>query len=457
MKNRSLAFTIIGLFVASVLGIATALILTLAGVVTTANLAVGVVFVVIVGLLFGVLIVEIVSIFKIDDSTFHTALLAGSLVILYACSTDMQLFFSACGIDLPEVVFGIISEIAFVLTAVCCCWYIIFLYRLSVKRKTIVAIATIVLTLLLMAYTITIFYDYGFVVHFVLVALMVIAFCTILLNAEKKDKIGVTTYFTAAIFSLSVGVQSVNALYYSGLTVAVPGISLAYAVLSFAMFIIVYLMFSIHTDSKAVKSNEYKHQAELFETKALSGQIKPHFIFNSLEAVRALYHRDTASGDAAVNLLSEFLRGSINAFDNELVPFETEIDNIFNYTEFENLKRQKKIEVIFNIDYTDFSVPPFSVQPFVENALKYSGVDEIENGSVIISSYKNGDCAVVEITDNGKGFDLARVSESSHGIKNANGRFALTLGAVPEITSVIGKGTQIKIVIDLNKQPVIEK
>ena len=457
MKNRALAFTIIGLFVALGLGIATALILTLVGVATTANLAVGVVFVVIVGLLFGVLIVEIVSIFKIDDSTFHTALLAGSLVILYACSTDMQLFFSACGIDIPEIVFGIISEIAFVLTAVCCCWYIIFLYRLSVKRKTIVTIATIVLTLLLMVYTITIFYDYGFVVHFVLVALMVIAFCTILLNAEKKDKIGVTTYFTAAIFSLSVGVQSVNALYYSGLTVAVSGISLAYAVLSFAMFIVVYLMFSIHTDSRAVKSNEYKHQAELFETKALSGQIKPHFIFNSLEAVRALYHRDTASGDAAVNLLSEFLRGSINAFDNELVPFETEIDNIFNYTEFENLKRQKKIEVIFNIDYTDFSVPPFSVQPFVENALKYSGVDEIENGSVIISSYRNGDCAVVEITDNGKGFDIAKVSESSHGIKNANGRFALTLGAVPEITSVIGKGTQIKIVIDLNKQKVIEK
>ena len=457
MKNRALAFTIIGLFVALGLGIATTLILTLVGVATTANLAVGVVFVVIVGLLFGVLIVEIVSIFKIDDSTFHTALLAGSLVILYACSTDMQLFFAACGIDIPEVVFGIISEIAFVLTAVCCCWYIIFLYRLSVKRKTIVAIATIVLTLLLTAYTITIFYGYGFVVHFVLVALMLIAFCTILLNAEKKDKIGVTTYFTAVIFSLSVGVQSVNALYYSGLTAAVSGISLAYAVLSFAMFIVVYLMFSIHTDSRAVKSNEYKHQAELFETKALSGQIKPHFIFNSLEAVRALYHRDTASGDEAVNLLSEFLRGSINAFDNELVPFETEIDNIFNYTEFENLKRQKKIEVIFNIDYTDFSVPPFSVQPFVENALKYSGVDEIENGSVIISSYRNGDCAVVEITDNGKGFDIAKVSESSHGIKNASGRFALTLGAVPEIKSVIGKGTQIKIVIDLNKQKVIGK
>lgn len=457
MKNRALFFTITGLIAATVAGMAIALILTFLGVNTAPNLAVGIVFVVIVGLLSIVLIVEIVSVFKIDDSTIHTALIAGCLLVLYACSTDMRLFFASLGINIPETVFGIISEIAFILTTTSCCWYIIYLYNLSVKRKPIVATAVIILPVLLVAHSVISLFGYGYITHFVIVALMAIALCTFLCNAERKQKIGSTTYFIAAIFSFSVGVQTVNALSYSGIAATVPGISLAYAVLSLSMFVGVYLMFSIRTDSKALKSNEYKQKAELFETKALSGQIKPHFIFNSLEAVRTLYHKDIASGDMAVNLLSDFLRGSIGAFDSELIPFETEIDNIFCYTEFENLKRQKKIEVIFNIDYTDFSVPPFSVQPFVENALKYSGVDETENGNIIISSYKKGDCAVVEIIDNGKGFDPQKVSENSHGIRNASGRFALTLDTVPEIESAIGLGTHIKIVINQNKQKGNEK
>ena len=364
----------------------------------------------------------------------------------------MQLFFAAFGIDIPAIVFGILSEIAFVLVTVDCCWYIIFLYKLSVKRKALIAIAATILAVLLLVYTITLLYGYGYIAHFVMVALTVIAFSTILLHAQKKSKISVNTYFIAATFSFSVGAQSVNALFYSGCTLAVPGLTLTYAVLTFSIFLCVYLIFTIRTDSKAVKSNEYKLQAELFETKALSGQIKPHFIFNSLEAVRALYHQDTASGDAAITYLSDFLRGSIHSFDSELIPFEREIDNVFSYTEFENLKRQKKIEVIFNLDYTEFCVPPFSVQPFVENALKHSGVEDVEGGCIIISSYKKEDSAVVEITDNGKGFDPQKVSESSHGIKNASGRFVLTLDTMPEIESKIGEGTHIKITIDLKKQ-----
>ena len=446
-----MTFTMISLFAALSVGIAISLILTLLGVQTVPKLTIGAVFVAMVGLMFLLVIVEIVSAIKIDDSTFHTALLAGCLFILYACSSDMQLFFAAFGIRLPEAAFGIASEIAFVLTTICCCWYVIFLYHLTVNKMVIIAFAATILSILLGVYSVTIFFGYGYIVHFIIAILMTIAFCTILCGAEKKQKLGVTTYFTVEIFCLSTGVQSVNALFYNNCTVVATGISLAYLVFTFAMFALVYLLFSIHTDSKALKSSEYKHQAELFKTKALSGQIKPHFIFNSLEAIRVLYHQDTATGDTAINLLSEFLRGSINAFDSELVPFETEIDNIFSYTEFENLKRQKKIEVIFNIDYTDFLVPPFSVQPFVENALKYSGVDQIENGSIIISSYKSGDCAVVEIIDNGKGFDLTKISKSSHGIKNASGRFALTLDTVPEIESTIGAGTHIKIMIDLKK------
>ena len=454
MKNKALILTAVGLSAAVMagIGIATSLILTAVDAVPKSNLALGSVYTALVGLLFFVLIVEIISVIKIDDSTIHTVILAVCLILLYAFSTDMQLFLADFGIAVPDIVCAVVSEAAFILIAVCCGWYIVFLYRLSVNTKVIAAISVPALTVLMTVYSLTNFYGCGYIAHFIITALAIITICAILYRAAKKSKLGITTYFVSALFCLSVGAQNANALAFDRRSTAVPGISLFYAAMTFASFMCVYLLFSINTDSKAVKSSEYKHQAELFATKALSGQIKPHFIFNSLEAVRTLYHQDVASGDAAVSLLSDFLRGSINAFDNELIPFETEIDNIFNYTEFENLKHRNRIEVIYNIDFTEFSVPPFSIQPFVENAIKYSGVDETENGNIIISSYKSGESAVVEIIDNGKGFDLSNVPKNSHGIKNASGRFALTLDTVPEITSIVGEGTHVKIVIDLNKR-----
>lgn len=451
MKNKALTFAIFGLVVCLTLGVALPLILSGMDFTPEPNPAVGATYVTVCGLLLVILTVEIVSMFKIDDSTFHTALISGSLAVMYFFSADMELFLVYFDVTVSKVVFEICSEMVFIFALVCCCWFMTYTYRLNVKGKTLATVA-VPLVIALIGFFVTVIYGYGYIAHFVIVALLSLAFCLVLARAEHKTPIGITTYLAVATFCLSVGAQSVNALYYSGLSVAVSGLTLAFAVLTVCMFFGVYLAFSIRTDIKAVRSTQYQHQAELFETKALSQQIKPHFVFNSLEAVRALYHKDIASGDAALNLLTNFLRGSIDSFDNELVPFETEIDNVFSYTEFENLKRQNKIEVIYDIDFTDFVVPPFSVQPFVENAIKYSGVDCIENGKIIISSYKEGSCAVVEITDNGKGFDVNNVSDSSHGIKNACGRFKLALGTVPQITSAQGLGTQVKIVIDLNKK-----
>lgn len=451
MKNKALLITIVGILIATAAGIAAALIITKNGASSERNLIIESMFVAVVGLLLIILTVEIISVFKINDSTYHTALIAGFLIVLYAFSADMLTFFADLGIYLSKTGFAIVSEIAFVATTLCYCWYVKFLYELTLNKKTFIAIS-VTIGVLQATYIAANFFGYGYVVHFVIAGFVSFVFCAVLYNAGKKNEIGAIVYFMSATFALSVGAQSVNTLFYNECTATVPGISLVYAGLSFWMFLLVYFRFSIHAHKKAVKSNEYKHQAEVFETKALSGQIKPHFIFNSLEAVRVLYHQDIAVGDEALNHLSNFLRDSIHSFDNELIPFETELDNIFSFTEFENLKRKDKTDIIFNIDFTDFYVPPFSVQPFVENALRYSEVEKLDNGSIIISSYKSGDFAIVEIVDNGKGFDLSKVSENSSGIKNACGRFALTLGVIPEIESEAGCGTRIKIVIDLNKQ-----
>lgn len=451
MKNKVLIFSVAGIAAASAVGIAVSLIFTLLGMGDTSSVAAGAVHIVVVGLLFLTLIVEIVSAATIEDSTYHTALITGCLFIQYLCSADGALFFADMGLRLHPAVYGIVSEIAFLGAVAGCCAYVMYLYKLRLNTIFLVVLP-ILAALLFAVYAVTLFHGYGYIAHFVVAALAAAVFCSLIFFAEKNNKIGMTTYFVTAVVCLSFGAQNANAMYYSGLTVALQGISLFFAALTFAMYVPVYLMFCIRTDSKAVKSIEYQRQAALFEAKAMLGQIKPHFIFNSLETIRSLYHRDAASGDTAMNYLSDFLRDSINSFDHELIPFETEIDTVFSYTEFENIKREHKIEVVFDLDFVDFRVPPFSVQPFVENAFKYSGVGEIPGGNIIISSYKSGDFAAIEIADNGRGFDVNKISEHSHGIRNACGRFALTLGVTPEITAAPGKGTKVKILIDLRKE-----
>ncbi len=446
MKTKLPLFALAGLLLSLAFAVAVPLLVTNAGL-SMDTAAVGPVHMTVVGFLVLILIVETVSVFKIDDSTFHTVLIAGSLLALYFFSTDTVLFFQSFGIRLHRLAVGISSQISFVLSEGFCIWYILFLYGIRWSTRTFAAILLPVMFSLLGG-TVALNYGYGFVPHIFAVVALAAGMGIALWQAERRGRLVLTTYFVVALFCLSAGAQTVNVLGYDGRAILVPGLTLAYAILTALMFFSVYFAFSAHADLKAVQSDKYKSEAQSFKTKALSGQIQPHFIFNALEAVRSLYHRDMASGDEAVTRLSEFLRESVNAFDDELVPFEQELDTVYNYTEFENLKRPKPIEVIFDTDYTDFRVPPFAVQPFVENAFRYSGVEEREDGRVVISSTLREGVILLEISDNGRGFDPAKIKESSHGIRNACERFEMLLDTTPHIDSAPGKGTRILIAIE---------
>ncbi len=453
MKNKLL---FLGTTLISFIGIIAQLIFLSLNIVSIPNISVGEVYMVVLLLLIIVIIVEIVSVYTIDDSTYHTIVLASSLFLLYLFSTDTKLFFSSININLSDNILGLFSEFAFIILSFCCCWYMLYLYKLKLNKNMLIFLHILIFSLFIL-YAITLFFDYGYIMHLIISIIFITIFFVILKKVTEKQKIYFTTYLTIIVFYFSLGTQNSNVFAYCNILPVVIGIPLFFATLTFMMFIIVYMHFSIHSDSKAIKSNEYKQQAEIFETKALTEQIKPHFIFNSLETIRELYHENIELGDEALTLMAKYMRSSINSFDNEFVPFEEELNNIFNYTELKNINNQNKIEVIFNIDFTDFYVPPFSIQPFVENALKYSGVEEKENGNIIISSYKEDNNAVIIINDNGKGFNMENISSSSHGIKNACERFNLAFGIIPEIKSEINKGTNIKIVINLDKQEKRQK
>lgn len=186
-------------------------------------------------------------------------------------------------------------------------------------------------------------------------------------------------------------------------------------------------------------------QAERLKLKMLVEQIKPHFIFNALLKVKSMYHTSVDAGDEALGVFSAYLRESIGMIDAGAIAFEKELDNVARYVDFCNMGRERPFRVVYDVDCTDFSVPAFSVQPFVENAVKYSKADEKDDGYIMISSYAEGADAVLRISDNGIGFDTSALTDGAHGIRNTCERFRLLLGAEPQIVSRAGQGTEITV------------
>lgn len=176
---------------------------------------------------------------------------------------------------------------------------------------------------------------------------------------------------------------------------------------------------------------------------SLREQIKPHFVFNCLTAIEDNYHRDLVSGDEAMALFAHHLRSDVDAMGVDLIPFEEEVNNTMNYVSLENLRTENPFHLLLDISYQDFLVPPFSLQPLVENSIKYSRVNEKHDGYIIISSSLDSEGRVlVSVEDNGIGYDMAEVSPNSVGIKNLSERFRLLLNAELTVTSTPETGTK---------------
>lgn len=223
--------------------------------------------------------------------------------------------------------------------------------------------------------------------------------------------------------------------------------TILYLYFIFLLFVAIYVAFIVRTYRAAMKELKYELESKDLKLLVLKDQIKPHFIFNSLGAIKTLYHEDEEKGDRAISLLADHLRYNVDVVSSNLIEFSKEIDNVFNYVELKNLRTEQKFNVIYNIDFQDFQVPILSIQPFVENSLKYSKVNEKDDGYIEISSYKDDENIYIEINDNGVGFDVNSIKDESCGTRNVKERYSLLLKANVDIQSEINVGTKVKITI----------
>jgi sensor histidine kinase YesM len=127
------------------------------------------------------------------------------------------------------------------------------------------------------------------------------------------------------------------------------------------------------------------------ELKTIKAHINPHFIFNSLNSIRALVEENPQRAREAVTELSNILRSSMHVEKAETVSLEKELDIVRDYLALENMRFEDRLKIEYQIDEDtlDQPVPPMMLQTLVENAIKHGISKQISGGIVkIISDFK---------------------------------------------------------------------
>ena len=222
----------------------------------------------------------------------------------------------------------------------------------------------------------------------------------------------------------------------------------------FALFLMVYAVYLIKMFKKSYSTQEYEEKLKELQSTILMEQINPHFIFNSLVLIKSIYLRDRKQGDRAIDLLSKHIRANVDVKGGKLlIPIEEELKNVQCFVELANMQNNEPLNVIFNIDAYDFTVPILSIEPFIENSIKYSGIQSKEDGFIELSTEETDNHYIIRVKDNGKGFTKKELLKSkSHGIRNALLRFEFLLKAKTEVNSKPNEGASIEIFIPKEKE-----
>ncbi len=170
------------------------------------------------------------------------------------------------------------------------------------------------------------------------------------------------------------------------------------------------------------------------ELRALKAQLNPHFLFNSLNTLRALIPRDLTQPREAITLLSELLRASLACGHEETIPLARELETVDNYLALEKLRFEQRVHIRREIDAAalPWRVPPFLVQTLVENAVKYGIATREAGGEITLSARIESGGLRLRITNPGR---IAPAGDSTGlGLKNSRARLALLFGPAAALT-----------------------
>lgn len=164
------------------------------------------------------------------------------------------------------------------------------------------------------------------------------------------------------------------------------------------------------------------------ELKALRAQINPHFLFNALNAIAGLIHKNPSRAEETVEQLAEVFRYTLRRSENEWVRLEDEMMFVRSYLEVEQARFGERLQVFMQIEdgVKDLKIPAMIIQTLVENSIKH-GIASVRGvGRVEIRAGRRDDRIQIQVLDNGPGFQRTEsVDSEAAPAEKANGGYGL--------------------------------
>ena len=196
------------------------------------------------------------------------------------------------------------------------------------------------------------------------------------------------------------------------------------------VFIWSALYFAYHFFEKSRNQELSNLQLEAAKQKAalsnLKSQMNPHFMFNSLNNIRALVDENPLVAKKSINELSNLLRASFNFSSSNLIPLREELKLVEDYLSLEKIRFENRLEINLNVskEALSFLVPPMFIQTLVENGVKH-GISKIKNGGLIdLTAKLETDFLIVTIVNDGV-FNPKNIDRTGTGIVNSKKRIEL--------------------------------
>ena len=179
---------------------------------------------------------------------------------------------------------------------------------------------------------------------------------------------------------------------------------------------------------RSVSASQLEARLAEAQLQALQRQLHPHFLFNTLNAISALMHRDVEAADMMIARLSDLLRISLQMVGVQEISLKEELDFLSKYLEIEQTRFRDRLTVVFDVqpEALDALVPNLILQPLVENAIKHGIGPRPSPGTITIKARLAGSERLeLIVQDNGVGMSAARLSDFNRGVGLSNTRARL--------------------------------
>ena len=211
-------------------------------------------------------------------------------------------------------------------------------------------------------------------------------------------------------------------------------------------YLVMFIAIHVTTEQNVV---EQKMDETIMQTDLIISELQPHFIFNSLTNIKYLIKKNPELAVDAIDKFTKYLRRNLDTIsDQELITFEEELEHTKTYLWLEQL-RFRDLKVEYSIDEDQFLIPPLSLQPIVENAVRHGVTKKVGGGTIKIYVRDMDDCYKITVKDDGIGFNAKELDDevANAGIFDIRKRLFDMNKSKISIASTEGVGTTVTYLI----------